>query len=400
VNLIPFPTEYLRRDARLPFGVYDAGGRLLLAAGNRVDSDEQLEALISQQLFVDETATADWKRRVQAAMDTMIRKGATLIEVASAEPEPEVKDRPAHKSSLSEQWDLLISQLDATLREVRPDTDWLPRLLVLHERARQLLAQRTDASLYYLVYSASQPSLKYSSGHAMLSMVLCELAWPLLAWPAEWGKTVTLAALCMNVAMLRLQDQLANSRRPPSQTERAEIDGHAAAGAQMLIEGGLNDPLCTAVVRSHHAPEVAGQAAASLLPAQQVAQLLRRVDIFAAKLSRRATRQPMTPTRAARQACLGPDGVPDAIGGAVLKAVGLYPPGSFVELASGEIGVVVARGRRADLPLVASLRSPSGEVLLDPPVRDSVERRYAVKCALQPDSVKVNPPHDRLMRLN
>ena len=42
--------------------------------------------------------------------------------------------------------------------------------------------------------------------------------------------------------------------------------------------------------------------------------------------------------QAAREACLGPTGVPDEIGGALLKAVGLYPPGSFVELACGEIG--------------------------------------------------------------
>jgi hypothetical protein len=44
----------------------------------------------------------------------------------------------------------------------------------------------------------------------------------------------------------------------------------------------------------------------------------------------------------------------------LLKAVGLYPPGSFVELASGEVGIALARGRRANLPVMASLGAAGG----------------------------------------
>jgi hypothetical protein len=107
----------------------------------------------------------------------------------------------------------------------------------------------------------------------------------------------------------------------------------------------------------------------------------------------------MSPVQAAREACLGAKGVPDEIGGALLKAVGLYPPGSFVELASGDIGIVVARGRAANLPFVATLIAASGNPLGEPALRDTVDRRYAVKGAVPPGAVKVRPPHDRLMAL-
>ena len=64
---------------------------------------------------------------------------------------------------------------------------------------------------------------------------------------------------------------------------------------------------------------------------------------------------PMSPVQAAREACLGA-AVPDEVGGALLRATGLYPPGSFVELANGERGIVA--GGRANLPWVASLVAP------------------------------------------
>jgi hypothetical protein len=107
----------------------------------------------------------------------------------------------------------------------------------------------------------------------------------------------------------------------------------------------------------------------------------------------------MSPVLAAREACLGVDGTPDEIGSALLKAVGLYPPGSFVELASGEQGIVVARGRQATLPLVASLVSAGGNVLAEPALRDTKIKRYAVRRHLLPEAMKAPPPHERLMAL-
>jgi hypothetical protein len=105
----------------------------------------------------------------------------------------------------------------------------------------------------------------------------------------------------------------------------------------------------------------------------------------------------MSPVQAAREACLGAAGVPDEIGSALLKGVGLYPPGSFVELASGELGLVVARGRRANVPYVAALVSAAGTPLGEPALRDTLEGRFAVKGAVPPARVKVRPPHERLL---
>lgn len=207
------------------------------------------------------------------------------------------------------------------------------------------------------------------------------------------------AALTMNLAMVRLQDSLACSGHPPSPEMRREIDGHAAQGALLLAQAGAGDPLWCETVRLHHDGAAPDRPVAQLDPPRRLARLLRRVDIFAAKMSRRATRLPMSPVQAAREACLGADGRPDEIGAALLKAVGLYPPGSFVELACGEIGIVVSRGRRANLPLVASLVAASGLPLGEPALRDTIDPRFVVRGAVGVGQVKVHPPHERVMVL-
>jgi len=401
VKLVPFSSQYLRLNEPLPFGVRDVAGRLLLVAGKVIDSTSMLEELSRQPLFSDESESADWMRRLSAAMDQAIRQGAPLKDVVAVRPEnASTRETVAPAAmSLAEQWQELVTHLDSALRELRTSADWRSRLFSVHVRARQLAQKRLDASLYHLVYEAGHSTQKYSCHHALLTMLICEQAGPLLGWSQPRVDSLGRAALTMNVAMQRLQDQLASSHLSPTPEMRVEIDAHASLGAQWLAEGGLGDPLCCAVVALHHDATLADAPLAELPPERQLARLLRRVDIFAAKISRRATRVPMSPVQAAREACLGATGVPDEIGGALLKAVGLYPPGSFVELVSGEIGIVVARGRRANLPYVASLVSASGTPLGEPALRDTIDRRYTVRSAVPPGQVKVRPPHERLLAM-
>ncbi len=346
----------------------------MLAAGDAIDYPVQFEALTRQALFADEAAMSTWVRGRLAPVDLV--------------PTP-----PA----LSLQWQELVGQLDDALHSLRAGSDWRVRLFAVHVRARSLFERRPDASLYHHVYEAGHSTHKYSCHHALLTLVLAEHAAGKLGWSQPWIDSLGRAALTMNVAMRQLQDQLATTRQPPTAAMRATIDTHAEAGARCLEAAGFGDPLCLGAVRLHHAVDGEGQPLAEQAPERQLARLLRRVDIFTAKISRRATRSPMSPVRAAREACLGADGVPDEIGGAMLKAIGLYPPGSFVALASGELGIVVARGGRANVPRVAALVSPRGSPLGEPLMRDTEDERYAVRSAVAPSTVKVRPPHDRLL---
>jgi HD-GYP domain-containing protein (c-di-GMP phosphodiesterase class II) len=399
VNLITFSKQYLRLDEALPFGVRDRSGRLLLAAGQRIDSSNRLNELKGQELFADEEESSDWRRRLALTVDAMVRQNATLKAIAEARPASSGRDTGTAEAALPEQWSELAHALDAALREPDADGAWIGRVVSIHERARTLAQRRTDASLYHLIYTAGHSTDSYSSHHGLLCMLMAGECARLAAWDPAEVASLERAALTMNVAMKRLQDELAARDFALTPELREQIRLHPEAGAAQLRSAGVNDPLWVDTVHLHHDDGPQALAFGALAPAQRAARLLRRVDIFTAKLSRRATRTPMSPVQAAREACLGANGKPDEVGAVLLKAMGLYPPGSFVELASGERGIVIARGRAANLPLVAALISASGTPLGEPALRDTVERRHAVKGAVSSQLVRVIPPHDKLMAL-
>jgi HD-GYP domain-containing protein (c-di-GMP phosphodiesterase class II) len=399
VNLIPFSKQYLRLHEALPFGLRDAGGRLLLAAGQRVDSGERLEQLLREPLFADETESSDWRRRLAAAVDAMIRRNASLKDIAQAMPAAAQAATPDHELAPGAQCNELAMALDAALRDPPADAAWPARLLALQVRTRALRQRRLDAALYHLIYAAGQDAAHYSSHHALLCALIAGEAARLAGWPDATQCSLECAALTMNIAMRRLQDQLAVAEAEPTPEARRQIDAHPHEGARQLAEAGVADALWLDIVRMHHDDSRRALALAALDTAGQAARLLRRVDIFTAKLSRRATRQPMSPVQAAREACLGADGRPDEIGAVLIKAMGMYPPGSFVELASGERGIVFARGSQANRPLVAALVGASGAAFGEPLLRDTAEPRHAVRGALAAASVRVMPSHERVLAL-
>ncbi len=90
---------------------------------------------------------------------------------------------------------------------------------------------------------------------------------------------------------------------------------------------------------------------------------------------------------------------PDEAGAALIKAVGLYPPGSLVRLANNEMGVVAKRGHSANEPLVASLIGKSGNPLSEPVPRDTRLAAQAVAASLAPHELKLHVNMERLLKL-
>lgn len=129
-----------------------------------------------------------------------------------------------------------------------------------------------------------------------------------------------------------------------------------------------------------------------LSAAEQAARLLRRVDQFLSLIGRAVAGQALTVAAAARRACLGHDGVADELGAALLQAVGIYPAGSLVRLHNGEACVVVRRGARANLPLVAALLDRMGLPWPTPPLRDTAMARFALQGSLPTGQLRLKPP--------
>ena len=324
----------------------------------------------------------------------MTEEAAIAAEAPPFAEEADAALAPALKPSQTiDAWDHEQRQWAILLRQDAPDAAWLVQFEAAAARLRLLARRDPDAALYLLLQAADGDLGRYSAHHAMLCAVVCDLCTQGQSWPADEADALWRAALSMNLALTVTQDSLARQVEPVSAAQREQIDAHAEAGAGLLADAGVTDRLWLEVVRRHHERGDAASAA----PAERLIGLLHRVDVYTAKLSRRATREPTSPAISARDACLDAEGSPDAIGALLLRTLGLYPPGCFVQLAGGEVGVVVRRGTKAHTPVVAALRRPDGGLHLQPLRRDTSSARYAITRGVNAKAVRVHMNHLRTL---
>lgn len=385
----------LRLGVPVPFALRDVSGHLLVPRGAMLESEAQRLQLIARGVYVDENDSEQFKKALAGKVDSMLRQNALLGQIASAQPNAGELAAAANGQGrrLADPiaaWSDLLARANTLLRDPQP-ADFVARISALDQEALDLLDADPDAALLTLIHSTINDTHYYSVTHAMLVAAVCELAARQVpGWAAEWRPSLRRAALTMNIAMTALQDHLATQDAPLTPRQREIIDTHAARAVAQLRELGVTDDLWLQAIENHHA-SLPGPLA-ELPTMMQLARLIQRADIFAARLSPRKLRQAMSATAAAKAAYLDERQKPDEAGAAIIKALGIYPPGSYVRLASLEVAVVVRRGRRANEPVVASIVSRAGTPLGEPAVRDTRQKTYEIIGGV--------PPHEVLVRLN
>lgn len=324
---------------------------------------------------------------------------AEVADLAAAVADAIAEPEGLSPAELVEGWERVKREVAGLLRSTAPDPAWVEAVEAAVGRMQVLARRDFDAALYLLLQDAGNGEDRYSAHHALLCALVCEVCADWLEWPAGEVDTLVRAALTMNLSMSAMQDALAHQVEPLSPDQRERVDGHAEESAQLLAASGLKDPTWIEVVRLHHGGPGVDEADASSAPALRLARLLRRVDVYTAKLSSRASREAVSPAIAARDTCLDGEGQPDTLGVAILRKLGLYPPGSFVKLANGDLGVVVRRGAKAHMPIVAALRRQDGGLHFSPKRRDTALKRHAIVHGVTASQVKVRLNHLRNLAL-
>ncbi|RZS47580.1 HD-GYP domain-containing protein [Sphaerotilus mobilis] len=417
--LIVLHPRYLALNQPLPFRIFDGRGLLLLPSGMKIELESRLQALRSMPLYIDETEAAPWLRVADETAESLMLRNATLQDISIARRKEPVSGRsaPARDAlvgahnpdrgtpsasfdvGLAERWESLMRQINGALTDASPESDWVIRLHAALSQGIALAERKPNEVLFLLIQHAGHETRQYSAHHAALCATVCAQVAHTLKWSADDRETLTMAAMTMNVAMTGLQDTLARQKDPLTAEQRERVDQHNLRSAQLLAASGVGDPRWIKIVRLHHDASLLTTPLASLDPAQRMARLLNVVDRFTAKISRRAGRPPMSPLAAARAACVGPDGQPDEYGSALLRTLGMYPPGSYVQLVGGEVAVVMARGERANEPRVAVLVGSSGLPLPQPVLRDTSSASRKVVAAVPVDEVRVRLNHEALIEL-
>jgi HD-GYP domain-containing protein (c-di-GMP phosphodiesterase class II) len=254
-----------------------------------------------------------------------------------------------------------------------------------------------DIAIYLTVRQNPNRLQRYGLAHALHTALVAELAAARLAWADADRLRYVKAALTMNLAIVELQGRLAASDLRPTEAQRVELRAHPQAAVDALRAAGIDDATWFEAVLQHHERRDGSGYPAGLSDPAPLAVSLRLADVFMAKISPRASRDALTVQEAARQMFRESDGSP--VAAAVVKEYGIYPPGDFVQLASGERAVVVRRGADARTPLVAAITSRTGAPIVDTLRRDTREKEHAIVGTAAERKLVVRVPPERLYGL-
>ncbi len=358
----------IRLGAPVAFNIRGQDNRLLLARGQIIRDENQLEALFERGAVVDlEELKGPRTEVIEAAVET-----------------------------LPGLWRGCIDRVGRTLR-----TPTLPEFAkALEEAAEPVLAlveRDPDLAIFQVVRQEAAGKNPYGVAHSVHTAIASYLVAQRLGWEKPAIERVFKAALTMNIAMLELQGRLATQVTPLTATQREVIHDHPTRSAEMLEASGVTDVDWLAAVRNHHEVPGGGGYPRACQDVDDMASLLRRVDMYTAKLSPRVTRTAMPANQAGRDLFVKDAQHPMAA--AVIKEFGVYPPGCFVQLECGEVGVVIKRGPNANTPVVAALTGRNGDALMEPARRQTDHRGFAVVGVVAESALRVRVSPEKLVVL-
>ena len=372
MKLLPLEqfVNQLQPGVALPWGVRDASGKLLLARGRIVADASMLTALIERGMFVD---------------------AEEISRVASEAAANKVKEE-----SLPTRWESLQARLSTLLRNPA-DPGFVERIRESIDQLDLIIERNPDLVIYLVLRHDYTRYAQYGVAHSMHVAALSGLTARRLGWPDAQRRNVIGTSLTMNLSIVDLQGRMASQTTPPTPEQRAEIDAHPKASADLLRLAGLNDAEWLSAIEQHH-EQPGGTGYPDKIPTPtDISQLVRFVDCFTAKHSARAGRAQQPAQQAARD--LYTQSKANPLAAVLIKEFGIYPPGCFVKLASGENAIVIKRGVSANSPIVAALTNRNGDVLTQPIARDTAIPANAIASTIPDKSVMVRLNVEKLYDL-
>ena len=356
----------------LPFSVRDSNRLLLLARGQVIMDELQLEELFQRGALVE--------------VDELTQ----AVQPGTRRESPEQR-----LARLPSQWER--SSIDVRQSLNAPPEQMAGAIHSTTDLLLSLIDSSPDLALSQVVRQSDVGSSHYGVNHSIHAATASHAAARYLGWSPADQRRAFQAALTMNIAMVDLQAKLATQVSPLTAKQREMVNEHPLRSAEMLEEAGISDGLWLEAIRQHHEVRDGSGYPRGLTDICELAELLRYADVYTARLSSRATRPAMSAQQAGRELHQMAESSP--LAGALIKAFGIFPPGSVVRLASGELGIVARNGEKAYRPVVAALTNSAGEPRLTPVLRDTSDESHAVVALLPAQAMPMRLSDERIATL-
>lgn len=347
--------DLLHIGSPLPFRVLDAQERLLLNQAQVILDDAQFDALIDRGAWA-ERSLVDAERKARAAATS----APVIVQL-----------------SLFDRWERLLWQFDKLARGLVRHEVQGAALQPFLESLRALIDRDPDIALFLCTRQEDHRFALYPLRHSIHCAVLATMSARQLGW--EQGRIAALghAALSMNLSILELQATMAEQDDEPARKQIDQIRAHPGGAVALLRTAGIVDEDWLAIVADHHERAGGGGYPQGKNEVHVGAQVLRAIDVYMAKISPRAKRPGILPQLAVRQLFQQNPG--DPLSMAIIKTLGVHPPGSLVKLRSGEVAVAIRRPPAGTHPLVATLSDRSGKPCGETHRRDTAEPAFGVE---------------------
>lgn len=365
MDLVPLHRSEIQVGREAPYDIFDLHGNKLLSKGVLIASESVWERVLER----------GWRDGGGEAAS-----GARRAEREAPPPPPTVFEKV---EAFSGELGLLH---DAVVGGRAPDAG-----AAIHDLAGRVLAcfeADQDAMLAALQIGAATDS---ASSRMLHVCVLAELMTDRLGLDPAMRRAIRAATLSYDLGMHALHAALSTQASGLTGEQQAQLHAHPQLGVDLLRRAGVDDEVWLDSVLSHH-ERVDGSGYPRGLrepDISQAARVLAIADIYSAMIRPRAYRGAIQAREAMREIFLerGRQVDPELAAG-LIKAVGIYPPGSFVRLSCGEVAVVVGRTDNASLPEIRSVVGMEGMPRAVPVARDPQDPLYAIIATLPPSEYR------------
>lgn len=340
--------DQLHVGAPLPVDVFDGGNRLLLRRGNIIATEHQLERLIAEGLYSDQPLP----KRAHAGRESAAPEAASSAEENLVDgPIVRPAAKPKVRVSVYAEVVAAAHTLEALFCAPEANPAFRADIAELADTLRKACALDPDAALAHIMFAREA---RYPVRQAVNVAIVTALLLERMNNDRARTQAAVCAALTMNLTIQALQDALYR-QQAMTDAQKREIAAHPAQSAALLATLGVDDPVWLAIVEQHH-EFVDGSGYPNRLSGAGVlreAQVIGLADRFCATVTERAYRAAIAPDVALTQIrTRSGTAIDPALIAELVHWVGLYPPGTVVELWNREVAIVTRRLRDPKHPVV------------------------------------------------
>jgi HD-GYP domain-containing protein (c-di-GMP phosphodiesterase class II) len=236
---------------------------------------------------------------------------------------------------------------------------------------------RNPAALAWLVGQQEKSSLAYVSPISITALALT--LGRSMRLSRELMEVLGAATMLQDVGMLAMPSEIINKKGPLTAAETEVLKGHVDASLKMLAQAGNFPPEVTQVVQKHHERRdgsgypraISGDDIGTLSTISGI------VDSYQSGTSERPYRKAKTSFQVLME-LYGERGhtFESTVVEHFIQCIGIFPIGSFVELNTREVGVVINRHPTQQLkPTIQIVIDPAGERIKEPETVDLAKQR-------------------------